>query len=83
MDQKNGRLTFQAVDVSCRQCVIDLRGILEKQSGVTDIKLNEMLNVFYVDYDPEKISESEIDKVVKKIGYKAVKMRSMKESYRR
>ena len=80
MDQKPKRVTFQTLDVSCRQCAIDVRRLLEKQSGVVDIKVNEMLNIFYVDYNPEKISEEDIEKTVKKIGYKTVKLRSMKDA---
>lgn len=81
MEKKQRRVTFQALDVSCLQCVIGIRGLLEKQSGVIDIKVNEMLNIFYVDYDPEKISEEDIDKIVKKIGYKTVKLRSLRDSH--
>jgi len=32
-----------------------------------------------VDYDPEKISAEEIEKIVKKIGFNIVRLRSMKE----
>lgn len=55
--------------------------MLEKQSDVIDTKINEMLNILYVDCDPEKISEEEIEKIVMKIGYKTVKLRSMKEGH--
>ena len=81
MEQKRRRITFQALDVSCLQCIIGIRGLLEKQSGVIDIKVNQMLNIFYVDYDPEKISEEDIEKTVKKLGYNIVKLRSMKEMH--
>lgn len=77
--EKYGRVTFQALDVSCIQCVIGIRRLLEKQSGVLDIKVNQVLNIFYVDYDAAKISEEDIEKIVKKTGYNFVKLRSMKE----
>ena len=79
MEKNQKRVTFQALDVSCLQCVIGIRGLLEKQSGVIEIKMNEILNIFYVDYDPEKISAEEIEKIVKKIGFNIVRLRSMKE----
>ncbi len=81
MEKNYGRITFQVLDVSCLQCVIGIRGLLEKQSGIIEIKVNSMLNIFYVDYDPEKISGDDIEKIVKKIGYKLVRLRSMRELY--
>ena len=74
-------MTYQVQDINCAQCVIDVKKILEKQSGVDNIKANQMLNIFYIDYDPDKISEEDIEKTVKKIGYKTVKLRSLREKH--
>lgn len=79
MKKEQRRLTFQALDVSCRQCVIDIRQLLKGQIGVIDIKVNEMLNIFYIDYDPDKISENNLETLIKKIGYTIVKLRSVKD----
>ena len=79
MEQKQQRVTFQTLDVSCLQCVVGIRSLLEKQSGVIEVKVNAMLNIFYVDYYPEKISEAEIESIVKKLGYNIVRLRSLKE----
>ncbi len=79
METASKRVTFQVLDVSCIQCMVDVRKVLEKQSGIRDIKVNQMLNIFYVDYDSTKTSEDEIEKFLKKIGYKIAKIRSMKD----
>lgn len=73
------RVTYQVLDVSCAQCVVDVKKFLEKHDGVQDIKMNQMLNIFYIDYEPEKVSEEEIEKTIKKIGYKTIKLHSIKE----
>ena len=73
------RVTYQVLDASCAQCTVAVKKFLEKHNGVNDIKMNQMHNIFYIDYEPEKISEGEIEKTIKKIGYKTVKLRSIKE----
>lgn len=79
MEKKQRRVTYQVQDVSCARCAIDVRRSLERQDGVSDIKVNQMLNIFYIDYDPDKISEEDIEKTMKKTGYKTVKLRSLKD----
>lgn len=81
MEKKQRRVTFQVLDVSCPQCTVGVRLLLEKRGGVIDIMENQMLNIFYIDYDPDKISEEDIDRLVKKTGYKTVKLRSLKEGH--
>jgi len=81
MSGKQKRVTYQVLDMSCVSCAKLVRKLLEKQSGVNDIKVNEILNIFYIDYEPDKISEEELEKMIKRIGYKAIKLRSMKNSY--
>jgi len=81
MDEKLSRLTFQVLDVSCTFCVKGIKQFLEKQSGSSSIKMNEMLNIFYIDYDPDRISEKNIEEIVRTTGYKVVKLRSMRNSH--
>lgn len=80
MENNKKRVSFQVLDVSCMQCLIDVRKVLETQNGILDIKVNEMLNIFYIEYDPKKISEEDIEKLLKKIGYKIAKMRSVRDA---
>ena len=80
MSQKPKRVTFQLLDVDCPSCIGDVRKILERQVGVVNLHINQMLNIFYIDYEPEKITEEELGELMKKTGYKPVKLRSMKDS---
>ena len=80
MENPQKRVTFQVLDVSCIQCVVDVRKVLEKQTGILDIKVNQMLNIFYIDYDSTKTSEEAIEQLLKKLGYKLVKLRSMRDT---
>ena len=81
MSEKQKRVTYQVLDVTCITCVRQVKKLLEKKCGVNDIKVNEMLNIFYIDYEPDKVSEEELEKVIKRTGYKAVKLHSMKDSH--
>ena len=81
MSEKRERATYQVLDLSCISCARDVRKLLEKRSGVDEIKVNEMLNIFYIDYEPSKISEEELEKTIRGSGYKAVRIRSMKEKH--
>lgn len=81
MDEKLSRLTFQVLDVSCISCMKGVKQFLEKQSGISAIKVNEMLNIFYIDYDPDRISEKNIEGIIRKTGYKVVKLRSMRNGH--
>jgi Cu+-exporting ATPase len=81
MSEKQKRVTYQVLDMSCVSCARIVKKQLGKQSGVDDIKVNEILNIFYIDYEPDKISEEELEKIIKRTGYKAIKLRSMKDSH--
>ena len=81
MSEKRKRATYQVLDMNCASCARDVKKLLEKRSGVDDIKVNEMLNIFYIDFEPSKISEEELEKTINKSGYKAVRIRSMKERH--
>ena len=81
MSKKRERAAYQVLDLSCVSCARDVKKLLEKRSGVDEIKVNEMLNIFYIDYEPSKISEEELEKTIHGSGYKAVRIRSMKEKH--
>jgi len=81
MDEKQRRVTYQALDVSCVSCANLVEKFLESQAGVNSVKVNKMLNIFYIDYDPSRISEEKIQEAIKKTGYKVIKMRSISNSH--
>ena len=79
MSGKQKRAAYQVLDMSCVSCARLVEGFLEKQAGILSVKVNEMLNIFYIDYEPDKISEEELERIIKKTGYKTVRVRSLRE----
>jgi cation transport ATPase len=73
-------VTFQLLDVDCPSCISDARKVLERQAGVVGLHINQMLNIFYIDYEPGKITEEELGELMRRTGYKAVKLRSMRDN---
>jgi len=59
------RLGLRIIGMSCVSCA----KIIRKELGK---------NAIYVDYQPSKISEEEIEEAVKKSGYEAVRLKGMK-----
>lgn len=78
MSGETRRLGLQIIGMSCASCAKIIRKELGKNSGIRDVKVNPILNAIYVDYQPDKISEEEIEETVKKSGYKAVRLTGMK-----
>ena len=65
--------------MSCVSCSKLVRRSLEKHEGVKDIKVNAITNTFYIDYDPDKVSEEVLEKAIEGTGYRTVKVnREMK-----
>ncbi len=81
MSEKQRRVTFQVLDVDCASCIVGVKRILGKQTGVVDLHVNEMMSIFYIDYEPDKISEAELEKLIEKTGYKTVKLRSVRNGH--
>ena len=78
MSEKQSRITYQVLGMSCVSCAKIVRKSLEKHEGVKGIKVNAITNTFYIDYDPNKISEETLEKTIKESGYKTVKVHGMK-----
>ena len=72
------RLGLRIIGMSCASCAKIIRKELGKNGGIRDVKVNPILNAVYVDNQPEKISEEEIEEAVKKSGYEAVRLKGMK-----
>jgi copper chaperone CopZ len=81
MGERQSRVTYQALDVSCGSCANLVEKFLESQAGVNSVKVNKMLNIFYIDYDQSRISEEKIEEAIRKTGYKVIKMRSISNSH--
>ncbi|HEY5620255.1 MAG TPA: heavy-metal-associated domain-containing protein [Candidatus Bathyarchaeia archaeon] len=67
------RLKLRLVEGSCATCVPAIRRQLEKVKGVEWVGANPVLDLIFVDYDPDLIDTDEILQVVKRSGYTAVR----------
>ncbi len=67
------RLKLRLVEASCATCVPAIRRQLEKVKGVEWVGANPVLDLIFVDYDPDLIDTDEILQVVKRSGYTAVR----------
>jgi Cu+-exporting ATPase len=81
MGEERRRATYQVFDVSCVSCARELKKLLEQREGVDDIKVNEVLNIFYIDYEPSKISEEELERTMDMSGYKVARIRGVREKH--
>ena len=80
MSEKQSRLEYQVIGMSCVYCAKLVKKSLDKHEGVKDVKVNPIMNAFYIDYDPNKVSEEEVEKAIKETGYKVVKLHGMKSN---
>jgi copper chaperone CopZ len=74
MDRDTKRISLHVIGVSCITCIKDIQRKLTKKEGIVNVKVNPIMNAFYIDYIPEKTSEEEIEKIVKNSGYKVTKL---------
>lgn len=64
-------MTFTIVDMECVSCSITIDGDLEDKEGVKKAHTSYAKAMTEVEFDPEKISEKEIIKIIKQAGYTA------------
>jgi copper chaperone CopZ len=65
------KVVFKIVDMDCVSCSISIDGDLEDSEGVKKARTSYAKSLTEVEFDPEKISEEEILKVIKQAGYTA------------
>lgn len=63
------RVKLKIKGMNCVSCVINVDGELEETEGIVESKTNFAKAVTEVSFDPKKISEEEIVKIIKKMGY--------------
>ena len=73
--EKNGimRLRLRIVGVHCSTCILPVRKVLERTTGVKWVGANVMLDLILVDYYPGSVWADQIIEAVKKAGYTAVR----------
>ncbi len=67
------RLRLRLVDESCATCLPGIRRMLEKADGVEWVGANPILDLIFVDFDPDLIAPEQILRMVERSGFKAVR----------
>jgi len=83
MSERQSRVTYKVLGMSCVSCAKLVRKSLERNEGVKNVKVNAVTDTFYIDYEPDKISETELDKAITKTGYKAIRLHGLKKDQSR
>ena len=65
------KLILKIIGMDCVACSLTIDGDLEDQKGVTSAKTSYAKSQTEVEFDPTKISETEILGIIKKAGYTA------------
>jgi Cu+-exporting ATPase len=63
---------FKIKGMHCTSCAFNIDGELEDTDGVKEASTNFAKAKTEVEFDPEKIDEEKIVKLIKKVGYDAV-----------
>lgn len=62
---------FKIIGMDCAACSISIDGDLEDHEGIASAATSYAKAQTEVEFDPEKVTESEILKIIKKAGYTA------------
>ena len=68
--------TFNIIGMSCINCSNSIKHTLSKTKGVLFVDVNFGSNIMIIEYEENIISEKEIIKIVKKLGFKATNTNS-------
>jgi Cu+-exporting ATPase len=70
--QTSERLKLRIVGLDCVSCSRVINRALESVKGVRKVGVSFMLDLVFVDYEPNVISREDIIGIVKKTGYDAI-----------
>ena len=62
---------FKIEGMHCTSCAMNIDGELEDTEGVKSASTNFAKGIVEVEYDPKKLSEEKIIKIIKSAGYSA------------
>ncbi len=65
------KIILKIVDMHCVSCSLTIDGDLEDSGGVNKARTNYAKAMTEVEFDPEKVSEEEIIKIIRGAGYTA------------
>ncbi len=63
------RVTLTAPDISCAHCVKAINGAVGGLDGVSHVEANESTKQVKVEFDPQRVSLTEIEAAMKEEGY--------------
>ncbi|PIN73675.1 heavy metal translocating P-type ATPase [Candidatus Woesearchaeota archaeon CG10_big_fil_rev_8_21_14_0_10_45_16] len=69
----DGKVSIQITGMSCASCVAKIENALKKKEGVKNASINFATEKAMVEYDPKKLSVTEIESVIEDTGYNVVK----------
>jgi len=72
MAEEKKRAELKISGMHCASCALNLEKALQDLDGVTSAQVNFATETAAVEYDPEKVSASELDSTVSGIGYSVV-----------
>lgn len=67
------KLTLLISGMDCAACVVPIEKGLRALDGIKDAKVNYLLGKAFIEFDPKKLREEDLVKVIEKTGYKVVK----------
>lgn len=62
---------FKITGMHCTSCAMNIDGELEDTGKIKDVKTNYAKAITEVEFDEQEISETEIIKIIEKVGYQA------------
>ncbi|MGE5552146.1 MAG: heavy metal translocating P-type ATPase [Bacteroidota bacterium] len=68
MDRKSGRIKL--FGMSCASCAGRIEKALQGTPGVTEANVNFATETAFVQYDPKRVDAAELERVIKRIGYR-------------
>lgn len=64
--------SYPVLGIECASCVKKIESVLNKTEGVINVGVNFASEKVLIEYDDEKISLTELENVLKKIGYELI-----------
>lgn len=68
-------LDLQSGDLLCVSCALNIKSTVSRMQGVKDIKVSASAKTIHVKYDDSKVSEEQIIKKIRDLGFKAEKIK--------
>ncbi len=75
-----GKITLNIGGMTCASCASVIEYSLKKEKGVNSVSVNLASEKAYIDFDQDKITEKDVRKVIKGLGYSVVEGEKTSES---